>query len=69
MDAARVITRLRLWVRHLGPQSYLWALAGYTLPEAKRLQARGIRRTSARISNQQLRVEVALTGPTLPVGV
>ncbi|MGV8846065.1 hypothetical protein [Tessaracoccus sp.] len=52
------------WIARFGPTAYLWVLAGYTLEEATTMQDDG-----TLVSEEQLRVIVALTGVVLPTGV
>ncbi|MGV8847010.1 hypothetical protein [Tessaracoccus sp.] len=51
------------WVDSLGPTSYLWVLAGFTLAEAAAMRDGGT------VTDQQLRVMVALNGTSLPAGI
>ncbi|MGV8846061.1 MAG: hypothetical protein ACOH1Y_16890 [Propionicimonas sp.] len=56
--SAPFVTR---WVDRFGPKAYLWVLAGYDLTEAVALQAAG-----TVVTEDQLRVMVALNGTVLP---
>ncbi|MGV8846045.1 hypothetical protein [Tessaracoccus sp.] len=55
---------IRTWLDRFGPKAYLWVLAGYDLKEATSMQKAG-----DLVSEDQLRVMVALNGRTLPAGV
>ncbi|MGV8847004.1 MAG: hypothetical protein ACOH1Y_18350 [Propionicimonas sp.] len=52
------------WTNAFGPAAYLWVLAGYDLAEAVAL-----RDTGTVITEDQLRVMVALAGVILPAGI
>ncbi|MGV8847005.1 MAG: hypothetical protein ACOH1Y_18355 [Propionicimonas sp.] len=52
------------WTKALGPAAYLWVLAGYNLDEAVAMRDAG-----TPVTDQQLRVMVALAGTTLPAGI
>ena len=64
IDVGLIGARLTPWVDRLGPTSYLFLLAGYTLEEAEALRDAGKSPTG-----EQLRVMAALNGHTLPPGV
>ncbi|MGV8847000.1 hypothetical protein [Tessaracoccus sp.] len=55
---------LLAWTDQFGPTAYLWAAAGYTLNEALTMRDSG-----TTVTNDQLRVAVALKGITLPAGI
>ena len=59
-----VLARITAWTDRFGPDAYLHVLAGFTLDEAIALQDGG-----TTVTEQQLRVMIALTGVVLPAGI
>ena len=64
LTRAVIEPEIAAWTDRFGPTAYLHVLAGFDLAEATALQDAG-----TTVSEQQLRVMVALTGVVLPAGV
>lgn len=64
VDVPLVSAQLMPWVEQVGPASWLFLLAGFTLDEAVALADAGTTPTE-----QQLQVMAVLNGHTLPEGV